>query len=242
MKKIYVKGHLGLGDHLLCIGLYRVLAESAKNIIIPVRSYNLSSLRFFLRDLPNVYFFSYPKTFTESSMYILSKTLPLLRFEELRLGHWGINFVSNGTRFDASFYRQANIPFRFRWDGFTYIRDMDQEFSLFRSYDVKPGKYIFLHEDRSRRFEINRNFIRPKMKIVEPKISGKRIPIAHYRLLMENAAENHLIESSFAAFCDSIEVSGKRFAHRYSRPEAARDPFHEFSYRHDWKVYINGNR
>jgi hypothetical protein len=241
MATVYVMNHLGLGDHIICLGLYRELAKTNQNLVIPVRGHNYESLKGLLGDKLNIRLLSFPKSSAEESMSVLSKLLSKTGIKELRLGHWGANFAQVGYRFDRSFYSQAQIPFEYRWKSFEYPRNYSEEKALFESYRVEPGKYVFLHEDQSRGFVINRNLLKSDLKVVEPRYGKLRIPIQSYRLLMENAAENHLIESSFAAFCESIEIRGSRTAHRYARPEALRNPFHEFTYLRDWNVLSHAN-
>lgn len=238
MKNFYVRNHLGLGDHLICIGLYRSLAMENEEVVVPARSSNYKSLSFFLRDLENVRIIQFPSEIAEHSMNTLGSLARKIGYEDLRLGHWGINFM-NERRFDESFYLQAGIPFENRWSHFKYRRDKDEEKELMESYDVKSGNYIFLHEDITRNFRINRDLIQGDLEIVEPRIGRTKKSLASYRLLIENAAQVHVIESSFAAFVESFDVSGVRFAHRYARPEATNNPLHEFTYLHNWTIYTS---
>lgn len=236
MKKIYIRNHLGLGDHVICLGLYRSLALHSEEIVIPVRSTNFKSVNFFLRDLKNVRIVKFPTEIAEDCMIFFGFFAQKIGFEELKLGHWGSNFM-NEKRFDESFYLQAGVTFENRWSWFNYDRDLVEELELFQSYDVNPGDYIFLHEDEKRNFKIDRDLIQSNLKVVQPRLGRKTKSLASYRYLIENAAQIHVIESSFAAYSDSFEVKGSRFAHRYARPEAMRNPLHEFSYSHNWTVF-----
>jgi hypothetical protein len=241
VKPIYIVNHLGLGDHILCLGLYRHLASLYSTVIIPVRDHNLESMRLLLQDQSNIVYLPFPSSFAEESMQFFKVLARLLRYKLLELGHWGDNFMSSGMRFDQSFYAQAGVAFDERWSNFEYTRDLAMEIQLFKSYKVRPQEYVFLHEDSSRGFSVNRQYISSNLVVIEPKKGKDQVPISMYRYLMENAGELHLIESSFAAFCDSFPVQGTRFAHRYARPEAMRNSSYEFTYLNEWTIYTDSN-
>jgi hypothetical protein len=97
---------------------------------------------------------------------------------------------------------------------------------------------IYLHEDKNREFVINRKRIDSKLKIVEPVTGLSQFSLFDYRKVLEEASEIHLIESSFAAFAESIDLTQKLYAHRYARGHALYDFRHEFTYRSNWNVLI----
>ena len=54
MSNLFFRGHLGLGDHIVCNGLFRVLHEKHDKSIIPVKRHNRHSVERMFQDLSNV--------------------------------------------------------------------------------------------------------------------------------------------------------------------------------------------
>lgn len=236
----YITTHLGLGDHILCNGLYRSIAKQSRRCFIPVRESNLQSLNDMLYDVINIELVSYPASFEKQLIESHVNYLTEQGVNILNLGYFGKNFMDfRRLRFDENFYDQANVPFRERWDGFYYPRNLAREDELFSNLGCNEGPYIFLHEDVSRNFTINRKYIDPTIRIIEPNPRVEASNFFNYRKVFENAQEIHVIESSFCAFIESLNLPLKKFAHRYARPEASGDYCHEFTYKSDWTVYLN---
>ena len=51
---IYILGHQGIGDHILCTGIYRDYAKRYKHCVIPVYGEKISILRDLLKDVKNI--------------------------------------------------------------------------------------------------------------------------------------------------------------------------------------------
>ena len=94
-----------------------------------------------------------------------------------------------------------------------------------------------MHEDASRDFTIDRNLIGTDLPIVTPD-SESSFLLTNYAAVIENATEVHCIESSFSALVESLNPQGKKFAHRYARPEAKNDYRYEYTYKSEWSVFL----
>ena len=230
--------HQGLGDHILCNGLYRHFSQVRKQVIVTVKQNYVNEIRYMLRDCDNVKIFPLPMrrswTFTRLAQ-LISEPLPI---EIVGLGSYGENFLPKRVRFDQNFYDQAGIDFDFRWSKFEVPRNYEREDEIFRLLGCHSGPYIFLHEDKSREFVIDRKRIDSKFRVVEPLVGFSSCSLFDYRKILEGASEIHLIESSFAAFAESIGLKQKLYAHRYARGHALHDFRHEFTYRSNWNVLI----
>lgn len=238
MRRVFIVGHLGLGDHIICNGIYREYAEKFEICIIPVKMQNLESMTRMLSDLNNVILLPYDNNSADISMKSDSKKFKKMGFQLLHLGYFGSNFLDRKQlRFDANFYEQANLPFDNRWEKFLYNRNYSSEIQLYMDLECDKEPYIFIHEDRKRNFEIDRSFIRSDLRIIYPDKELNNYNFFDYGFILENAVEIHCIESSFAAFVESLKLSNPKFAHRYSRPEASNDYCHEFTYRSNWIIY-----
>ena len=237
LKKVFISCHQGLGDHLLCNGIYREYAKLYKKCVLPVETKYIDTIRYMLSDVNNIQIIPLPLRKSWKYIRIWRLLYTLLGYRHLKLGSHGANFFLEGVRFDKNFYDQAKIPFTKRWSSFAFPRNYASESSLFDSKNAQKGQYVFLHEDASRNYLIDRSLIQTDLPVITPSNLRQNINFFHYALLLENAAEIHCIESSFAAFVESMQVPVKKFAHRYARGHAAKDFRHEFTYLSDWIIY-----
>ena len=235
---IFVLPHQGLGDHILCNAIYRHLSGKHRIVIIIVRLKYHNELKYMLRDLPNVYFIVIPNFRHWIFLKKIKTLIYLLRLRSLGLGFYGENFFLSALRFDNNYYLQAEIEFDLRWSNFKVSRNIERENEVAKKLIKMPGDYIFLHEDISRGYLIDRSRIKTELPVITP-LQSREFSLFDYRSVLQNATEVHVIESSFAAFIDSLpETNSKKFAHRYSRPEAKSDYKHEFSYKNKWQILL----
>lgn len=245
-KPLTILPHQGLGDLILCIGLFRSLLSRHSSLeILVTRKYARALSNAFSRT-PNVKVISLPKfpnglffsRFELVSGFLLGASRQIVHREFLALGYLGREFfgVNRSLRFDESFYFQANVEFSNRWEAFLIdcLNARSQELGQALGIDNSP--YIFLHEDPSRGFLIDRNFLPDGIRVVSPLPPSAGYDVWDYVELLSGAEEIHVIESSFAALVESLELPIPKFAHRYARPEAAGDWNHEFTYRSDWTI------
>lgn len=235
--KTVITHHLGLGDHIVCVGLYRQLALERETITLAVKARNAQALRDLLSGAGNVRIVSFPNVLADFLQVVMALGLGLVGYSRVNLGAFGGPFLSDNssTRFDEVFYEQAEVEFSHRWDSFSYLRNLTREQELFESTGLVRGEYVFLHEDLTRGFRIERSRL-PKEKGVFSVTPSPRWHFLDYVGLIENAAEIHCIESSFAALIESLEISVPKYIHRYARPEAVANPRQEFSLKSGWMV------
>ena len=235
---VLVTPHQGLGDHLLCVGMYRDFSSRYTRVLITVKSIYFAELKALLSDLPNVTLFKLPthEPHLWRKTRVLQKLAKILRVRVVGLGGFGENFLKSKIRYDENFYLQANIAFEHRWSSFSAPRNLRKEYELSRLLGCENQPYIFLHEDASRGFRINRDHLPKGIKVVEPSADKSIYQLVDYRKIIEGALEIHTIESSFAAFIESLCLTTPLYAHRYARPEANQDSRLEFSYRSSWEI------
>ena len=195
----YIYHHLGLGDHIICNGLVRTLINKNEEYKMFVKSHNLTTVTSMYGDLKNLSFLvgddSYANNFIRNNN---------LKREDLIIA--GFYRHPQSKEFDDSFYLQNDVPFVNRWEKFHCNRDMEKEIGLFKKFNVKEGEYIFLHDDLSRNFEIDRNnIINKDLKIITP-VKGMTDNVFDYCYLMENSLESHFIDSSFKLIFDSLKL------------------------------------
>ena len=235
VSRLYIMPHQGLGDHILCSGLYRAISENYDLCVIPVFQKNYLAVKKLLRDESNIQVISYGNWMP--TMEAHRDFLEKVGYKILNLGGFAGGDIPKGMRFDNWFYEQANISFSARWDKFKYERDTRKESALFKKLVNKNRKYIFVHEDPIRGYTLDRKHLPNNYEIIfaDPRLGKIFTPFDYYKII-ENAEQIHCIESSFGAFIESIQIPGAKFAHRYARPEAKSDYRQEFTYKTKWHV------
>lgn len=213
MNGLYICHHLGLGDAIICNALYRILAAQNEMVVLPVKYHNVPSVQYMLRDVPNILI----RPVEDDEEMIMFRDV-VWKGQVLGLGLFsGKPF--KGAIFDQEFYRQLDIDFQARWDGWRLQRDPAVELPL----PGLRGNYCFVHDDIRRGMCIDTSRIdSEKYPIIErPKPTASPNMFAYLKII-EEAEQIHCINSSFALFIDSIDLpkNPKLFLHLYSRPES----------------------
>jgi len=233
---ILITPHQGLGDHLLCNGIYREYSRKFRKVFISVRRNYFVELSSLLGDINNVTLIPLPINHLWRNTLLLQKMARFMRIKVLGLGGYGENFLETDIRFDCNFYEQAGINFECRWSAFTYPRSFRKEEELFDLLKCAESPYLFIHEDHSRGFSIKRELLPRGLRVVSTIASPNDFNLVDYRKVIEGASEIHVIESAFAAFIESLPIDKPLYAHRYARPESTSDYRQEFTYKKLWKV------
>lgn len=205
---IFCRGHLGCGDHLVCLPIYRHFAET-HNVLIPVKFHNVPSVQWMVRGL-HVALLGVKD---DASANNLADAAARRGARILRLGMFGKGF--DEKRWDQVMYEQAGIPFEKRWTDWKVERDLSREFIS------PPQPYAFIHDDWDRGFRINPMNLPSDLGFVHA-AHRKTDNIFYYVRLIENATEIHVIDSCFAILADSLpDLKAKRkVVHIYARPNA----------------------
>ncbi len=228
--------HQGMGDHIICNGLYRTYSKKYKLVFLVVKQSYVKQVRYMIKDRRNIFIIPIPNYRPWTTIRALKIVFKILKIKVIGLGSFGKNFFPPNTRFDKNFYDQANLEPILRWSEFYFLRNLEKEEELFEKLGCKSERYIFLHEDRSRNYIIDRNKINSTLKIVQPLTPTSGYEIFDYIKILEFASEIHVIESSFAALIESLNLKTTKFAHRYARPHANLDFRHEFTYKTKWTI------
>lgn len=217
----YIYNHLGLGDHIICNGLYRELISQNENYSIFVKNHNVVSVSFMIRDLKNINIIPI-KDDQEVLNYILNNNIS--QDSIIKIGFCQMPIIG-AKDFDDSFYLQHQISFEKRWTSFKCERDFLSEKKLFDKFDIVEGEYIFLHDDKNRGFEIDESFIVNKnIPIIRPVFSYTE-NIFDYCYLMEKSRESHFIDSSFRLIFDSLKLRNDNiFFHINLKNNKIKDP------------------
>ncbi|QOJ15859.1 MAG: hypothetical protein HRU75_14955 [Planctomycetia bacterium] len=216
-RRVFLRTHLGLGDHLVCNALVRHVARRAA-VVLPVKPHNAASVQFMLRDVPVEVVQA--KDDAEADALVAAARGPsdeLLNYCFFD-GDRNAQFMCTGITFDKFIYLLAGLPLGARYAGFCVQRDAQRERALAgRLAPADGAPYVFVHEDPQRGFRLDPARMRGDLPIVRP-TPALTDNIFDYAGLIENAAEVHCFDSSFALLADYMDLGpGRRYLHGYVR-------------------------
>ena len=198
MKSICIYHHLGLGDHFVCNGLVRTIADRDKVdfLYLPTKKHNFSTVSQMYSDdrriicLPvdnDEQVYQLPQLKVISSFYRVG-------FENCRMADW-----------DVSFYDSMSIPFDARWFGWKCKRNYYREKMLLEKLGIGIDEpYILLHDTGSiGKYDLNINTTDRLLRI-EPITDS----LLDWYGIIEGAKEVYCIDSSVIHLAQSIRKSG----------------------------------
>lgn len=217
---LVIHHHLGLGDHLICNALVRYFARRDNAIGLFCNNRYTKSIQFMYRDVANLTII--PVTNDREAVAIASE---MTGTKVLRVGFEHLDL----KKFGESFYRQVGLEWRCRYSGFHVERNFAREEEYYHNIVGDYREYLFLHEDQSRGFCIDRARIGSKLRVIRPVPSEN---IFDYGLILERATEIHCIDSAFANLVESLPgiVARRLVLHGYARPTTSYEMFG----RHPW--------
>lgn len=209
--------HLGLGDVIISNAIVRAAVEAYGAVTLPVKECNVPSVEFMFRDIDKDRLDIYPVP--DSFHYGGEKGLHDLAsrwrgcVQDLTHFHRPDEWISTEEHgFDRNFYRWAGLPIDAKFSGFRCDRDISIEMA------VPDGEYVFLHDTPE--FSITRE-VYGRGSTLYHADDFKSPNIWAYRAIIENAAEVHVINSSFLNLIDFLEPKGRLVWHKYARPEVS---------------------
>ena len=225
----YIYQHTKLGDMILCNGLIRCLLSKIKKkekIYLFCRKQNLKSVRFLYRDEKRIKLIP-----IDTNPYLKDQKM-LINYEHYRIDNYiekirkntKIKYIKIGFEHyhriknlnpdkknpwpcDIVFYKQFNLPFKYRFNKSYWKRDLKKEKSLFNRLVGKDKNYVFIHDDASRNLNINNKNIDPNFKIIR---NDTNELIFNFGLILENAKEIHIMESSFRQIIEVLNIRTKK--------------------------------
>ena len=126
---------------------------------------------------------------------------------------------------DIVFYKQFNISFKYRFLNSYWKRDIKNEKKLFKKLVGINQPYAFVHDDKDRNFVIDTKNINPNLKIIR---NDKKELIFNFGLILEQAKEIHIMESSFRQIIEVLNTENiKLYLYKGRGGEHAIDLYNE---------------
>ena len=229
---IYIHHHLGLGDHIICNGMVRHFVKRYGDARLFCYERNKKNIEYMYRDLTNLKFI-FVNSDNEVTNFIKNNNLEnstvRVGFETLikYIGdgfNESFNYPTPRLTFDEAFYDMVNIDFAVRFNEFYIERDLELENKVLEKLNPSNEKFIFIHDDPKRGYNIDLNKIQSPYKEIYNDMDFK---IFDYLSLFEKAEEVHVMQSSFKDLINSYEfATTKFFLHCYARGTKWSDDFH----------------
>lgn len=204
LKKLFLLSHLGLGDMFTMNGAVRYLSLFYDEIIILSQAQHINTVSNIYKDDQRIKIVDIEsEKFTDTNYQQIMKKYRDNGYECRGCGVYDgqTTYVDlQKCIFYIKFYIDLGLDFKiFREYAYIY-RDHEAESQLY-SDTVKEAKYIFSHEKN------NWPCIQSDLTVYKPQ---PEIPLLHYCKIMENAAELHLIDSSFSCLAVKLNLKAKR--------------------------------
>jgi|2_EtaG_2_1085320.scaffolds.fasta_scaffold10460_2 hypothetical protein len=233
---IYIYHHLGLGDHLDCNAMPRIYLNEYgySKVYVFAKNCYADMIEFMFRDEKNIEVIRIPGIAEESEVKNELACRGARRL--VKVGHdsypWGQEEALNMGCAEI-FYELAGIEYKHRFDNFYFERDRSEEDRVYKKLNPNDEKYIFVHDDPKRGFQIPEEEIK--------KIAGGRQVLRndmsenmfYFCKILEEADQIHCMESCFRSLVEVLDVRGDLYFHNF-RKEAA-SGFLGNSTRQPWK-------
>lgn len=217
MKSIFIYHHLGLGDHIICNGLVRELAnrEQARFVYLPTKSKYMNTV---------------PRMYADDSRIVCVPVLgdqdvphlPQIKFCQ---NVFKVGFEKCRVDWDVSMYDSVSVPFEKRWTSFKCHRDMGREKMLEGIVNPDNEPFILVHDQTSvGRLPFTHREDIKVIKVEPVSKDGWSDCLLDWCGLMQKAEEIHCVDSSFIHLCTSMGVKGY---------------FHDFGRDQHWGGYFN---
>ena len=225
MNNLYLCTHYGFGDYVMCYGLVKELSKKYDNVVlfgIPYLSkLHIDNIKRLYSSIKNVQInIGNPKDY-EDVLYI----------------GWDKYFKAiekdPTIQCQKFFYDQAGVSLNLLWDNFYFKRNMNKEKEIFynRLRLNDNDEYVFLHDDPSRNFIIDRKYI-PDIRIIYL-IEYPDISILDVLYVIEKAKEVHMSNTGLVSFVDQMGIKHDNLNyHKYTRSMAFEQPI----LRLNWKI------
>lgn len=218
-KRAFIYSHLGLGDMFWMNGAVRYLATAYDEVAVVCKERNKDNVTAMYADDPTIQLFLIPDD------YILYP----FTSKRIIIEEQGVTVFACGQHcpepriydFPHSFYDDMNIPRDVRTRYF-HVPTVQEATDLYEALAGRP--YSIVHEQSSTKtlaiwdkihaeqpdmllLDINQSHYPTDHPDYELSMSVVFKPLLHYKTLLENATEIHLLESSLYCFASHLDLS-----------------------------------
>lgn len=215
-------GHVGLGDHIVQVGLVKFLATKYKKVYISSANGHGKHLRYVYKNAPNVEVIDAGcwTSFKQSDSIIQKVPLEKLIGADQKYGFKDAILIEAGCSrlnfpFNSNFYLNNNIPYEVSFDYFDLPESPKDEEELFNHlmniYNIS-GDYIVVSNEYSRgSFDLNVKTNHPIVYLKKDEDIKKNIFML--RKVLIEAKELHLVNSAMVHLAERLPLKGQIVYH-----------------------------
>lgn len=208
----YIHHHLGLGDHIICNGMVRYMQKKYDKVSVFSYHHNFKNVSYMYSDNENITVIPISSD-SEIDIYCMSNNINIENI--IKVGFSELSNYLPQIKFDEAFYKIAGIEFSVRFESFFIPRNREREIEVYNELNPNNESFIFLHEDKTRGFFLDRGKIPTGYKIIENDIKYNVFDLLY---LFENAEEIHLMQSSIKDLINSYVLNKPKIVlHNYVR-------------------------
>lgn len=212
---IYLYHHLGLGDHIICNGMVRYVFKRQKDLSIFCKQHNLNNVKTMYYDIPGLNIIPVIDDFDVEKYIYDNNIYNNIYNNVIKVGFNKIGKYVHENTFDEAFYKIIGIDFTERFNSFHIPRDYVRENNIYEELNPNNEPYIFIHDDSSRGFTMDRGKLPANIKIIENDV---KYGLFDMLKIIENAEEVHVMQSSLRDLINSYKMDKpKFFLHNYIR-------------------------
>lgn len=220
-KKAFFYGHLGLGDMFWMCGAVRYLATCYDEVVVVCKEKYINNVKLMYMDDPTI------KLYPIVDDYVLHpfQTAAKPNIESnLGMEVYACGYHSASPRiyeFPLCFYDDLKLERSIRSEYF-YVPTTDNAFELY--HEVQNIRYFIIHQQSQNKtlpiweslykrypnillLDLNTNHYDTSHPFYEKANLVINKPLLSYKLLLENATEIHLLESSVYCFASHLDLS-----------------------------------
>lgn len=212
-KNLLIHHHLGMGDHIVLVGLVNHIAENHdpdKIIYLLCKENNFVNVKKLFEDTKNIIVLNTKGVdeYVAAQQILSSKNLSYLK-----IGHekYNVNYeLLNNWDCGQVFYHLAQIPYEYRFTKFKLNYDKEKNVVALKTLNPDDKPYVFVHDDPKRNFNLSPQ-IDSKYHIIR---NDLRFSLLEYVSVLQNAEEIHLMPSAFYCLIESLpDIKAKLFCY-----------------------------
>ena len=194
-----------------------IKSKRFKNAFVFTKKKYFELIEYMYRDNPNIHLIEVSNDNEHEDVYNYAQKNNV---RILRVGHenypWGKE-KELGKGCAEIFYDLIKMPYSVRFDDFYYERDEVEEIKLLKKLNPENKRYVFVHDDPSRGFEISDEkvlefFQEKDVCIIRNDITEN---VFYYGKLLEGAEQIHCMESCFRSLVETLDTKGELYFHNF---------------------------
>lgn len=227
-RRAFVYSHLGLGDMFWMNGAVRYLATAYDEVAVVCKERNKANVAAMYADDPTIHPFVIDDDYV---LYPFPAKRQLIEAQGMTVYACGQHVPAPIRDFPHSFYDDFGLDRSVR-SRYFHVPELAEAVQLYAAVSAISPTYIVVHEQSSTKtlpiwksvfwknseiliVDVNTNHYPEEHKFHAAAALAVGKPLLHYKTLLENATEIHLLESSLYCFASHLDLSAVKGRYCY---------------------------